>query len=97
MTDDSPHRLHALQRCGALRLTKKEFEGFIHDVQIDGRHPIVDRGDRDLISRIGMYEALHLAAAHEIDLESPNAFSDWLLLILTETDRIPPPTARKRQ
>jgi hypothetical protein len=91
MTDGGEYGPYALQRCGALRLTKEEFHGLLNDISRTGRHPIEDDRDHDFIGSFGLFETLLLVSSQKIEARSEMVIYHALVDAISHID---PPTSK---
>ena len=81
------YRLWALQRAGALRLTKTEFDTLVVEVLAHGKPAPTDDS---IISIFGVRGSLLVAQEHKIDLKEPDAVYHWIVMAMAkEADREP--------
>ena len=70
LTDSGGYGPYALQRSGALRLTKEEFNDLLGDIERTGRPPLEDGREHDFIGGFGLFEVLHLVSSQKVEARS---------------------------
>jgi hypothetical protein len=83
ITGSNSNRLYALRRSGATRLEKGDFQKLVSELSKAGRPPLKD-SESDLISDLGLYEALCIADRHQMEFNSDHELNRWILQEMAE-------------
>jgi len=94
ISDIAAFRLNALQKTGALRLGKREFEQLLEDVSKYKKEVTIN----PLIARVFTIRAcLEVAHEHDLDLSDPTALHHWMMDELYRMKQSPVPTLKEEQ
>lgn len=86
LTDSGAYGPYALQRAGALRLSKEEFAELLHDISKTGRMPIQDWSGHEFIDGLGLFEALHLVSSQKREALSEMEILECLMQVIADTN-----------